>query len=420
MNIERGNLFAPDGNGKRTASERWRIFSAAPHRMMFFGGMTQIIATMVLWLAELIARAGGGALALTVPGAWMHTVAMLYGVFPFFIFGFLLTVYPRWLDTPPVTARRYVPAFLLLAGGALLFYAGVFLSIRWVAAALISTALGWAWSLAALYGLYMRSGKPERRHERTLNLALAFGLLGLLAALFSLAMPWVWPAARSLGLWLFLIPTIFSVAHRMIPFFSSGVLKNYNMVRPPWSLPAMFGLAAGHALLEVAGLPRWLFTVDAPLLVLVLYHTIAWGLFRSFRIRLLAMLHIAFLWLAIALALYTVQSALLFATGALFLPRAPLHALGIGFVAGLSVAMIARVTLGHSGRALIADALIWRSFVGVNAVAIVRIAAELPLGNDVQAWLNAVAAGAWIAVLWPLAASFTRLYWRPRADGRAD
>lgn len=58
------------------------------------------------------------------------------------------------------------------------------------------------------------------------------------------------------------------------------------------------------------------------------------------------MLHIAFLWLAIGMTLYTVQSLTLLITGVDYLGRAPLHALGIGFFTGMVVAMASRVTLG--------------------------------------------------------------------------
>ena len=84
---------------------RWQVFSAAPHRMMFFAGALQIILVMGLWFLELVGRAGWWpTLSLAVAPTWAHMFLMLYGVFPFFIFGFLITVYPRWMGTAPTSA----------------------------------------------------------------------------------------------------------------------------------------------------------------------------------------------------------------------------------------------------------------------------------------------------------------------------
>ena len=100
----------------------WRVFSAAPHRMMFFAGAVQAALIMLLWLAELAGRAGWWApLPTVIPSTWVHAFLMLYGLFPFFIFGFLLTVYPRWMGGPTVPASRYVAAFGFLAAGMIYF-----------------------------------------------------------------------------------------------------------------------------------------------------------------------------------------------------------------------------------------------------------------------------------------------------------
>jgi uncharacterized protein involved in response to NO len=126
------------------------------------------------------------------------------------------------------------------------------------------------------------------------------------------------------------------------------------------------------------------------------------------------MLHIAFLWLGIGMTLYSVQSLLLLATGTDFLGRAPLHALGIGFFAGMIAAMASRVTLGHSGRSLIADRLTWAVLLGINVTALVRIAAELFSAH--AAVLNIAAALAWLIAFTPWVLHYAPMYLRPRVD----
>ncbi|MFQ5937406.1 MAG: NnrS family protein [Acidiferrobacterales bacterium] len=89
--------------------------------------------------------------------------------------------------------------------------------------------------------------------------------------------------AREVGVWLFLVPVVYTVAHRMIPFFSASVLRDYQMVRPNWSLVLIVICVIGHAALEMLGLLVWRFVFDVPLLLTTAYHTWVWQFWRSFE-----------------------------------------------------------------------------------------------------------------------------------------
>jgi uncharacterized protein involved in response to NO len=401
---------------ERETFSLWQQFSAEPHRMLFLAGATQILLTLAWWLVELTTRATGFlSPATALPAAWAHAFLMVYGVFPFFIFGFLFTVYPRWLRGKAIGHRAYVPVFALMFGGILLFTAGLVLDRRIVALALMLFLAGWAGALISLLRVYARA-RERGPHERLLNLALAAGLLSIavfLAAVLTGSTP-LFALARELGLWLFLVPVVFLVSHRMIPFFSQSALMNYIMVRPAWGPSLMAVCVIAHAGFELGGLPQWRFLADLPLAVAALHHSYVWQFHRSFHSRLLAMLHIAFLWLGIGMGLYAAQSLVLLATGTDTLGRAPLHALGIGFLTSMIVAMASRVTLGHSGRALSADTLTWAVLLGVNASAVLRIAGEfLP---PVASWLNLLAALVWLAALLPWVLRYLPMYLQPRAE----
>jgi uncharacterized protein involved in response to NO len=98
------------------------------------------------------------------------------------------------------------------------------------------------------------------------------------------------------------------------------------------------------------------------------------------------------------------------------LPLAALHALTIGSLGSLMLAMVTRGTCGHSGRPLVADNLVWALFWLLQATALLRIAAALPL-----AWsptLLATAAIAWAAVMLIWGMRNASWWGRPRADGR--
>lgn len=395
----------------------WSVFSAAPHRLLFFGGAVQILVALGWWLPELAARVTGDAWLPTavLPVVWAHAFLMIYGVFPFFIFGFLFTVYPRWMGTAVIARRAYVAVSALLYGGVLLFYAGLYLHPLVMTLALVLYGTGWGGGLRSLYLVY-RHARQRGAHERLLNLALAAGLLGIgcfLVATLS-GQVFLFRLAREVGVWLFLLPVVFLVAHRMIPFFSQSTLMNYIMIRPAWGPPLMLICAGGHVLLELAGYPAWRFIADLPLAIAALQHSWVWQFRRSFHARLLAMLHIAFLWLGLAMSLYALQSLVLLVTGTDYFGRAPLHALGIGFFTGMVVAMASRVTLGHSGHALSADALTWAVLLGVNVSALLRVAGEfLPASG---AALNLAAGVVWLVSLGAWVARYAPMYLRPRAD----
>lgn len=123
----------------------WHNFTAAPHRVMFFGGALQTIAVMVWWLSELVTRygvAGHPFVWPIAPGA-AHAYLMIYGLFPFFMFGFSMTIFPRWMKGREIPAQYYVPAFMLLMLGAIGFYAGLFIGDTILLSALSCTLLGW-------------------------------------------------------------------------------------------------------------------------------------------------------------------------------------------------------------------------------------------------------------------------------------
>jgi uncharacterized protein involved in response to NO len=197
------------------------------------------------------------------------------------------------------------------------------------------------------------------------------------------------------------------------------VIKDYRVVQPRWSLPLVWACVAGHALLEAAGMSQWLILFDVPLMLMAFHHSWHWGFRKSFQVRLLAVLHIAFLWLGVGMALYSLQSLVLLLSGTFILGRAPLHALAIGFIAGMTVAMASRVTLGHSGRSLVLNNFTWACFLGLNATALLRIGAEVPWLNALTGVnLNLAAAIAWLACLVPWVLRYAPMYLRPRADRR--
>lgn len=399
----------------------WNTFSAAPHRMMMLGGAVQGVTAILWWLADLLGRYGGfyPPLAWAVPPTWGHGFIMIYAFFPFFVFGFLMTTYPNWMNGEKIPRRLYVPSFILLAAGAALFYLGLIAGKGVMMLAVTLLLAGWGVAFHALLHVLRKAHHPDKLHPTLTTIALALGWLGMAAYLAWLATgnDWLLAFSRQAGLWWFLTPILAAVSHKMIPYFSSRVLDNYRFVRPNWALYLMLGCSAAHGALEMAGQPAWLWLADLPFMACTAYLSWTWGLARCFKVKLLAVLHVAFAWLPISLALYGTQSLTLLVSGHAPFGLAPLHALTIGYFASMVLAMASRVTLGHSGRELVADSATWALFLGFQLAALTRITPDL---TDLPATtFYPLAAIIWLASYGPWFLKYAPIYWRPRVDGRA-
>jgi uncharacterized protein involved in response to NO len=177
----------------------------------------------------------------------------------------------------------------------------------------------------------------------------------------------------------------------------------------------MLAASVGHGALVAAGRPAWTWPADLVLAALALWFTSRWGIARSFGVRLLAMLHIAFVWATLAFTLAALDGLAGLAGLATPFGLAPLHALAIGFFGSMLVGMASRVTLGHSGRKLEADGLTWGLFWLVQVTALVRMLPDLAAAPYP---LVVVSAGLWLLCFLPWSVRYAPAYWRPRADGK--
>jgi uncharacterized protein involved in response to NO len=228
-----------------------RILFAAPHRLPFLTGSVNLLVLAAWWLWQLAAlHAGGTALPQgDLPPALLHGPAMLFLIFPPFAFGFLLTVFPRWMGFPDLNARDFGPVSGLLAAGSVQYFRQ---RSGWAAAARLLAgfgvlALGWLLGCSGWPGYWQptgREGRPPCWHGWSAFAALAFGLAGLLMEIVFLATldSQAWQAGNRLGLSGFVLPLFLTVAHRMVPFFAGNVVANYAPWRPYWLLAVMWPL----------------------------------------------------------------------------------------------------------------------------------------------------------------------------------
>lgn len=398
------------------------VFLAAPHRVMFLSGTIQALAVMAFWSLDVGAHYAGlwpvpaWPLLSLFPAYLLHAMLISCGVFPLFIFGFILTAGPRWQGMGDLSQRDFVPAFLLLATGWFLVWLALLLPQLLVAG--MALALGGWIAVALTLTRIARARATDREHIAYVALACWLGATGLGAFLVhatGAGLPWT-RLAIALAVWGFLLPVFLTVAHRMLPFFTSAVVRSYVLHRPAWALRVLLGASVAHGALSMVDQPQWLWLVDLPAMLTAGRLSWLWWSRAAIDNRMLAVLHVAFAWVSPAFALFAVQSLLWTAMPGLF-GQAPLHALTLGFFASMLLGMASRVTLGHSGQAVAADNAMWRAFCMMQGAAILRVASELPAlpGSHILVWLSSAL---WLGAFALWAGRYAPAFWRPRSDGR--
>jgi uncharacterized protein involved in response to NO len=404
------------------ATTRWRVTTAAPHRLAFLCGLANLLAASLWWGLHLLARYTGlplFALDLAVAPIWAHSFLMLLTVFPAFFLGFLFTTYPRWMNGPLVPRWAYVSAPLLLTASTACWLVGAHVGL---APQLVAVALATSGLVAALAALLLVLIDAEKvvAHAVVTSAAFAIGIVCTAGFGYGIwtGSDFVLHFAVRAALWGFLLPVFFAVCHRMIPFFSQGVAIGYVPWRPTWILVAVVGLAWLRLLLGTAGALDALVLVDASLFVLTALCAVRWTSLRAGGNPLLWTLYAGYAWLPLAMLLQTARDGAFVATGEWALGRAPIHALGMGFFGSMLIAMVTRVTMGHSGRPLLMDRIAFACFLAVQAAAIARVLSEVAAAPAAIQWLLLGSIVAWLAAFGLWGARNARIYLTPRIDGR--
>ena len=414
---------------KPLAPTPWRPSNLllAPHRLGFFLAMCLLLASGLWWALVQLDRATGWlGLGYAVSPTLTHAALMSLGFIPLFFAGFLFTAGPKWLGVHGPEARDLVPSSVLQASGWLLWLAGAHTHMGVALLGVSLAALGLGMQAWRFWGLLLASTQADRVHAKVVAVAAGVGVFSVVGIAGATAFDAVDLALAFVltGLWGFVVPTYLAVAHRMIPFFTSSAVPMVHAWRPFWVLWAMLGAAV----LEMVSvwMPALLGTQVRGWIVLqglaelvaggvLIWLGVAWGLMQSLKVRLLAMLHLGFVWLGLSFVLAGASALLGLQMGEPALALGSLHALTMGCLGSLLLAMVTRVACGHSGRPLVADNLMWGLFLALQVAVLLRIAGAL---QQAPAGVLVAAALMWagVASVWSL--RLMGWFGRLRADGR--
>jgi len=137
-----------------------------------------------------------------------------------------------------------------------------------------------------------------------------------------------------------------------------------------------------------------------------------WSTWRTLRQPIVWVLHLSYAWLPVGLALKAV--ALL--SGSAF-AAFWLHALTIGALTTMIVAVMTRASLGHTGRPLIVDPLITLAYLLLTGAAVIRVFGLSGFGLNYPSVI-VLAALCWTVAFALFVAIYAPILWRPRVDGK--
>jgi uncharacterized protein involved in response to NO len=354
-----------------------------------------------IWLLAL--RGGwqpGGALGAM---QW-HAHEMLFGFTVAVIAGFLLTAVANWTERETAVG---LPLFLLCAlwllGRAALFFAG---SLPGLVPALLDLAF-----LPALGVACARPLVASRNRQNYVFIVLILLLFSANACAHVGALrqnpTWV-RSAHHVALDLIQL-IILLVTARVLPMFTRNATQRSQLRTLP-ALERAAGVAFALLLLaDALALPE---SVSAPCAALAGVFALArmrhWGTAHSFREPLLWVLHVGALWLPLGLLL---RAAAAYWTSVP--PSSALHSLTAGAIGTLTLGMMARVSLGHTGRALRAPKFVVFAFGLVIAAGLLRVLGPFLPG----AWYMSALAGSgalWSAAFLTFLVAYSKVLTTPR------
>ncbi len=340
---------------------------------------------------------------------YWHGHEMVFGYTIAVIAGFLLTAVKNW------TGRQTVNGVSLLL-----------LSLLWIAARLLpffpETIPYWLLAIIDLSFLPVVAAAilpllVKTKNHRNLIFVGIVIMLSAANIIFHLGVAGVLVSGQFYGLYagVYIILLLISImGGRVIPFFIERGLgagftrKSYPAIETSASLMLLL-----LGILHTAGMTGMLTVVVAFLAaVLHLIRLSGWYAKGIWQVPLLWVLVLAYGWIVVGLFLMALAMAGVFAISL------ALHALTIGGIGMLTMGMMVRVSMGHSGRKLAAPGLLPAAFAALSLAVLVRVFLPLLLPAEYYPQLVLISALIWVAAFAVFIFWMSPVYFSPRADGR--
>ncbi|GFO71929.1 uncharacterized protein involved in response to NO [Bathymodiolus japonicus methanotrophic gill symbiont] len=294
---------------------------------------------------------------------YWHAHEMLLGYSVAVISGFLLTAVKNWTGQQTLTGAGLACLALLWVYGRILpFYSGL-LADEFIALVefLYLPVLAFCLLKPIMAAQYMRG---YIFIGLLLIMSLGNGLIHM--EILGLAEQTAWAGFQIVIA--LIIVMILVIAGRVFPFFTEKGLSGTLIVRNPLYDALSIASAVLVFALSIMQVSGALLAVAASFATVInILRVKDWYEFRVWFVPLLWVLYIGYAWIIIGFFL-TALGAL-----GIIQPSLALHAFTVGGIGVITLGMMARVSLGHTGRALKASQAMAIAFVLINLAALVRV-----------------------------------------------
>ncbi|WP_234495277.1 NnrS family protein [Vibrio maritimus] len=370
-------------------------------RPFFLLGSVYAIFAVVAWV---IMFQTGQPDALKVPALWWHAHEMIFGFAMAIVVGFVLTAVQTWTGINGTKHYRLLILVGLWVATRILFWTPVPL---WLTSSIESLFIALA-AYEVGFRVYRSKG------WRNLFFVPLF-LLAIFANFASYATIKGMPPFSSSAVWqamLWWFTILLSVmGGRVIPFFAARRFQ-YEKPQPivwlEWlsTLPLMM-------LFVLSFFPLSLATLGKPLMLIAgalqLARWIRWKPWLTLSEPLVWSLMLTYLCLPLSLLYRGILTDA-------FAAHAMLHLFAVGALGGLVLAMISRVTMGHTGRAIYEGPNMTLAFGAIILAAVVR-SVGVPLWPQHMFTMVDISAGLWAFAFAMYVYHFGKMLVTPRADG---
>lgn len=374
-------------------------------RPFFLLAAVHSAVVMPIWVLALRGTLNPGAY---FGGMFWHAHEMLFGFTLAVISGFLLTAIGNWTGRETATGN-------LLAGLAALWLVG---RVAVMFADRLPRFVPAAIDLAFLPLLAWACARPivSAHNRRNYQFVAMLSLLFLANLSMHLGALGVWADGLRKGAWLatyVVIAMIVVMTARVVPMFTRNATDRKTIRNQPrLDSAAIAGLVA-VAVVDLASFDERIVAALSGLAgVLVLARSLTWGTPHTFRNSLLWILHLGHGFIALGLLLRA-GTLLTPALGA----SASLHSFTAGAIGSLTLGMMARVSLGHTGRMLAVKPAVSVAFGLVVVAALVRVFG--PLGGNIAYRHSMTTAGLLFAAAFLVyLIVYVPMLVSPRVDGK--
>ncbi len=389
---------APDTAG------RFALFTKG-FRPFFLLAALFAASMLPLWLLVLF---GGAERASYLDPVHWHAHEMIFGFTVAVIAGFLLTAVGNWTKRETLVGAPLSALSALWIAGRVAMTAP--LALPPVACAFVDLLFLPALGIALARPLI---AAKSRRNFVVLGILLALFLANLAMHLDALGIEPGWADRGAMTAVDVVVLLLLVMSGRVMPMFTRNATGIGSIRSIAWLDGGAIGAMVLFTILDASMPERAITWISCGFVsFLVVARAARWGTLHAFREPLLWILHLGYAWIPIGLAL----RALSHFDGSI--PRSmSIHALTAGAIGAMTLGMMARVSLGHTGRLLRAPWSATVAFAMVLCAAALRVLVPILPASWYRASLTLAGLG-WAGAFLLFLAGYGHILIAPRADAR--